>query len=213
MTSENKHQSRSPESKQTWDTWWQSRDLKKQIIEFVKDKYFDSYFAGLPIRLGPAMNENDIIIELGSGQSKALPIIKSKVSCTTIGFDLSREVAKTAYRNADAFIRGDFFHLPLKDKSVDVCYNQGVLEHFAEDEILEIFSEIQRVCRKKVVFCVPAITSFFKYVYNPFDELDGRFMSKKDLLPLMEPYFKNTKYRYLIGSGLLSLAVWGEIRK
>ena len=85
------------------------------------------------------------------------------------------------------------------------------MEHFTNDEISRIFAEFARVCRKKVVVCVPAVTSIFRYVYNPFKCLDGRFMSKTELLLLMREHFVNVGGRYLLSSGFLSMVAWGEV--
>lgn len=195
----------------TWEKWWTSRSAKRFAIEFVKKRYFNEYFANLPLRFGPPVEENDIVAELGSGMSGALPIVKNKTGCQTIGFDLDEQISKIASHKSDFFIRGDIFDLPFKDQSLDVCFNQGVIEHFDDPQIHAILKEVRRVCRKKAVFCVPSVTSVFKHVYNPFDELDGRFMSKEMLVPIMNQYFVHVGCKYLIGSGLLSLVTWGEI--
>jgi len=195
----------------TWNQWWTGRGLKKNIISFVKKGYFNKYFAYLPLRFGPKAIDSDVICEAGCGEAGSLMYIKKKVGCSTIGIDLSEEVISTAGQRCDHFVCGDLFFLPLKDKSVDVVFNQGVIEHFNDDDIQRIIKELRRVCRKKVVICVPATTSFFRFVYNPFKVLNGRFMSAKELKSLMSHEFRNVKARYLFGSGFLSLVAWGEV--
>lgn len=195
-----------------WEQWWKSSGPKNRIIGFVKKYYFNTFFASLPLHFGPKVSNFDILMELGSGQAGALAYIRQKVSGITIGLDLSMEVALIAAKNCDYFVCGDIFHLPFEDKSADVIFNQGVIEHFTDKEISRMFKEFERVCRKKLVVCVPSVTSFFRYIYNPFKGLGGRFMSKNELLPLMREHFANVGGRYLLGSGFLSMVVWGEVK-
>ena len=135
-----------------------------------------------------------------------------KVKGTTIGLDKSMEVIRNAVKNCDHFVCGDIFRLPFSDKSVDVVFNQGVMEHFDDKEILIIFREFERVCKRKVVLCVPASTSLFKHIWNPFNSLDGRFMTGKELISLMSIEFDNVGARYLAGSCYLSIVAWGEVK-
>jgi len=207
----NKNASSFASDSRVWDKWWSSKGVKKRIIGLVKKYYFDQYFADLPVRFGPEIARTDIILECGCGQAGSLAYIRRKLSCRTVGLDLSMKVASTASKHCDYFVSGDIFCLPFSDKSVNVIFNQGVMEHFTNNEIRCIFKEFGRVCRKKVVVCVPAVTSLFRYIYNPFEGLDGRFMSRRELLSLMDEHFVNVGARYLVSSGLLSMDAWGEV--
>ena len=199
------------ENNKLWDSWWRGKSLKKQIIHFAKEKYFDKYFSRLPLRYGKAASSKDVFLEAGCGEAGSSGYIKSWLSCQTIGVDLSQEISVAARKSCDYFVCGNLFSLPFQNKSIDVVFNQGVIEHFSDDQIEIIFKEIRRVCRKKIVICVPAATSIFRFIYNPFKELEGRFMSRRKILSLLEKDFRNADARYLLGSGFLSLVAWAEI--
>ncbi|WP_044891779.1 class I SAM-dependent methyltransferase [Opitutus terrae] len=51
--------------------------------------------------------------------------------------------------------------LPWADKSVDITWSSGVLEHWQDDELVPILREMARVSRKRVVSFVPFAGSVF----------------------------------------------------
>lgn len=69
---------------------------------------------------------------------------------------------KKNHGDKSKIILGDIFHLPFEERSFDGIYNQGVMEHFSEEEIREILSEFKRVLRangKLVIFWPPTFGS------------------------------------------------------
>lgn len=51
--------------------------------------------------------------------------------------------------------------LPLPDKSVDIVWSSGVLEHWTDEELLPIVKEMARVSRRGVISLVPNAGSLF----------------------------------------------------
>ena len=81
-----------------------------------------------------------------------------------IGIDYSSNVIKKAKklfkeRGAKAkFILGDISSLKFEDNSVDLVFNQGVIEHFQKPE--ESLKEMIRVTKKRIIVIVPNALSF-----------------------------------------------------
>ena len=86
------------------------------------------------------------------------------------------------------FKKADAFNLPFDDDSFDVCFSQGFLEHFSDDDIRKLLREQLRVSRK-VLFSVPS----FWYPRQDFG--DERLMKKEDWLRILSE-FKLEKASY-----------------
>lgn len=69
------------------------------------------------------------------------------------------------------FILGDAFKLDFKDKSFDVIFHQGLLEHFSDRQIFELLDEQLRV-GNRVVLSVP------NNLYKQKDFGNERLLSK-----------------------------------
>ncbi len=80
------------------------------------------------------------------------------------GIDKNSEVVRQAkslgrclhdFGSSVHLLGGDIFCLPFSSESFDLCFHQGVLEHFNEDLIAETLREQLRVSRT-VVFSIPS---------------------------------------------------------
>ena len=61
-------------------------------------------------------------------------------------------------RDNPRVIRGDILHIPFEDGRFDGAYNVGVMEHFSEEDIGRILSELGRIIKpegKILVFWPP----------------------------------------------------------
>ena len=100
------------------------------------------------------------ILELGSGSghlSACLAQMGYKVSLLdfSVGaLNKSKETFKK-YELDGEFIEGDLFDLSNVSKDYDIVWNSGVMEHFDEDNLLEIFKQIRNIMNSKFIFLVP----------------------------------------------------------
>ena len=46
------------------------------------------------------------------------------------------------------FLKGDIFRIPIADNSFDFVWNIGVVEHYDEDHVIDVITEMMRVCDK-----------------------------------------------------------------
>ncbi|MBU1061647.1 MAG: class I SAM-dependent methyltransferase [Candidatus Omnitrophica bacterium] len=58
---------------------------------------------------------------------------------------LSLDMALRTNNSSSKLAQGDVFRLPIKNSSIDGIYNLGLVEHFTENEIIEMLKEYQRL--------------------------------------------------------------------
>ncbi|GIP25930.1 hypothetical protein J23TS9_10600 [Paenibacillus sp. J23TS9] len=102
------------------------------------------------------------MIEAGSGTGKiSLRLAIEGAEVTLVDYALQAlEQSKLAFRlknrNAE-FIQSDIRSMPLGDKAYDVCWSAGVLEHFSNEEKVNILQEMARITKPggHIVVLVP----------------------------------------------------------
>jgi SAM-dependent methyltransferase len=133
-----------------------SDDIWKRIWTkpLITSDYSLKYLRFMEI-IEKALPDNATVLEAGCGTGQTLSLFCSRH--TTIGLDISPDALSIAQKNCDAVINGDIFHIPLKDRSCDLVYNSGVIEHFKEPENRTAVSEMVRVTKKggSVIIIVP----------------------------------------------------------
>jgi len=87
----------------------------------------------------------------------------------SVGLDRNIEPARVAMKQFKVknMIMADIFHLPFKDDSFDIVWNEGVLEHFPEPNNIKATKEMARVSKKNVIIAVPNTTPLWiirKYI-------------------------------------------------
>ena len=92
------------------------------------------------------------VLEIGSGMGRYTKLLPH-----VVGLEYSRSFLRYCADNVPGvFLRGDGFHVPIRDNAFDCVFSSGVIEHF--DDLLGITKEHARVCRPggTVVIAVPA---------------------------------------------------------
>lgn len=190
------------EEKDEWDQYWKSKSLKRNFIERIRLGYFSKVFGrlvGKYVKYGPVLEA-----ACGSGSSiRHLPR-----NCLRVGCDFSINALGAARRNCRNLTQCDIKHLPFKNDSFEVIFNQGVMEHFNDEEIIDILLEFKRVARR-VVIIVPSSTSVFR-IYNPFEDLHSRFFSRNKLRSILKKVFPKVTTGYLPQTGFLSAVGVGD---
>jgi len=136
-----------------WDQYWKDSDKNSGLFDVIAKfyrrfiisptvrHYFHRYFVDAPGRVyvhagcGSAESDNRI----GFTRSRLV-----MMDISTKGLAIARR--KTKHTGAH-FVCGDIFHPPFKDGAVDGIWNLGVMEHFYEPEITQIFGEFGRVLK------------------------------------------------------------------
>jgi len=188
-----------------WNHYWTfDSTIKRRITELVRRVYFARIFA----RIVKKLCSEGKVLEAGCGSGKILNYLARKGRYLTIGCDSSFAATRIARRNCDFTLVCDINHLPFKDDTFHLIFNQGVMEHFEEEEFKNIIRECSRAS-KRVLIIVPSKTSIFR-IHNPFEELGTVFFSKPKLSSLLKTVFPRTEVHYSFLSFLLSVAGYGE---
>lgn len=73
---------------------------------------------------------------------------RKKIAAFAVGLDRSAQIPNYARVPR---VRGDAFHLPLADRSVDYVISSHFLHHLNEEEVVRLLRECDRVARRGIV--------------------------------------------------------------
>jgi SAM-dependent methyltransferase len=189
-----------------WDLYWRSRSPRRVAIEAIRQLYFARLFTREVTALA---RPGTRVLEVGSGSGTYLRRLE-RLGYLTHGVDLSPEAIRySRARGVSHVVRGDIHSLPFQDKSFEVAYNQGVMEHFDDREFRVILREMKRVARRVAVI-VPSALSVFR-ICDPFgDDAQKRFFNRSELRALLAGELADVRVRYLWAGGFLSIAATGR---
>lgn len=209
-----------------WDSYYEKKSPIVKAIELVNEQYFSKYFErvfkkalGKPVKklsiLEPGCGSGIMSARLAQQGAKVHLLDISCNALKTVNWNFRRKKAEPA-----GAINGDITAMPIADNSMDVVWNQGVIEHFTDRKI--IVKEMFRLVKPggKIIIFVPGYMSALHMVYMtlsalglkklwPFDDQD--FLKKKELYEdLKAAGAKKIKVKRLLGSFGLSLLGYGE---
>lgn len=140
--------------KEVWDKV--SEDYTLEISK--EERQYAEEIYGLLLKEGilpPAK-----ILELGSGSGHLSACLAEKGYSVSL-LDFSLGALKKSQETFDKydlkgnFIEGDLFDLGTISEKYDFVWNSGVMEHFDEDNLEKVFTQIYSVMNKKFMFLVP----------------------------------------------------------
>lgn len=186
-----------------WDKYWKTPFIKRWFIEKVRDFYFAKIFAEVVCK----DTREGRVLEAGCGSAKIMRRLGNNY--ITVGCDSSLESLKIARGNCRYLVFCDIRQLPFKDKSFELVFNQGVMEHFSDFEFCQVLKEFKRI-GKKIAIVLPSKTSIFR-IYNPFKEIaTGEvFFSKKRLKRIFNHCFCKFEVKYLAKTFFISIVGYG----
>lgn len=111
-----------------WDRYWSEKEDLERVYR-SSPKVLDALVRHLDELAGSR------VLEIGSGTGRDTAVLAAR-GARAIALDPSRAALGLAARAAPeltgrGLVRGDGFHLPFADGSLDAVFHQGVLEHFA----------------------------------------------------------------------------------
>lgn len=140
----------------TWDSVWN----ESRILDWDKD--FISQLVYKTVRSEIGNTRGLKILEAGCGTGRiSLKLGNNKATITLIDSSpKALEIAQRFAKEQDGqayFTRNSIFNISFKNRSFDIVWNVGVLEHFLPDEQRIILNEMLRICKNegKVIILVP----------------------------------------------------------
>lgn len=152
--------------KDNWDKIFQT-ELEKFDGKKFSSYWWQNYYEELTDFMNGIMISNGYIkvIEAGSGSGKATILLKNSFQKTLLdisscALNYAKKLAKLFKAGNVTYIEGDIFSIPINDKSFDLVWNIGVIEHYNLDNIKEIIREMIRVCNESGTVAV-GIPNFY----------------------------------------------------
>lgn len=97
-----------------------------------------------------SLRGSDIVLDIGCGTG-AIAIHTSRISCLTVGFDLSsnmlRQLANKHQGKCLFAVKGNAMQLPFPDKTFDKVVIGFMFIHLNDDEKMQVFKEVYRVLK------------------------------------------------------------------
>jgi len=167
-----------------WDRFWEENKGKKTLfnalVAIVRKYYFAKIFAEFIARNYDIAGKE--ICEIGSGTGLTLAYLKKMGAGRCVGVDYSEVAVKMAVETQKEceFIQADAFKLDsIGDKSFDLVYSLGFLEHYTKEEQFQALSEQKRIARECVFIEVPYNIFYLRWLLG-FNRMMGRTFTYSD---------------------------------
>jgi len=160
--------SKSSSQKEVWAKMadhWSKEDVQAQIEE---SQFFKSYTIAMekwfPLESGM------IVLEPGSGTGSLSVFVAQRWDVRVMCLDFisdSLEIARRKFLDMGVtgdFIQADIRYMPFKENTIDLVFNEGVIEHFRMPERQNVVDEMSRVSSKFVAIFVPNSLNPFRAV-------------------------------------------------
>lgn len=148
-----------------WEQYYQKNSIIVNLIEKINKLYFTKIF-----EKGLCPSDSSLILEPGCGSGLTSARLAKKGHKVVV-LDISENALKTARQNFVNLklpflgVKADICHMPFKNNIFDMVWNQGVIEHFNNPEV--VVREMFRLIKQdgKLILYVPAFLSFLHITY------------------------------------------------
>lgn len=166
---------------------WHDVMISKITVNDIANKIKSNQF---PVWCKPLLQHSspgESMLELGGGTGE-LSAILAIYGRTPYLIDFSEESIKYAKNLFQELgIEGHFYcadileGIAIRTMSVDWVWSSGLLEHFSDDEIIDLLKESVRVCKKGVMSLVPNASSIFYRMGKIKMEREGTWIYGREI--------------------------------
>ena len=140
-----------------WDSYWDKKSKPSgALYEFIAGVYRGNVIRrGLTRILRKHFPAQSSLLHAGCGSGQVDQIVQNEMSITAV--DLSRSALQLYQKNnprAGSVRHASIFSLPFPPCTFDGVYNLGVIEHFSDEQIGTMFSEVARVLKPRGKFII-----------------------------------------------------------
>lgn len=135
------------------------------------------------LRKETVVKKSKLMLEAGSGTGRISFRLKERGGGDVILLDVSNaaiRISKKIFKERGQigfFILGSIFEIPIRDNSIDIVWNAGVLEHFSDYERILALKEMVKVCKKNglIITLNPYSKAIFYRIGKWFAEKRNRW--------------------------------------
>lgn len=142
-----------------WDSKWVGKGWRKLIPQRFRYGVLQGWERDIFLMLAECLPERGTVLSVGCGRALVdywlAAVWGAEVHLLDLSACLLVKVHRSFGRVAHQVHVGDALKLPYGDNRFDVVWNEGVWEHFQDNEIYQGISEMARVSRDYVVVDVP----------------------------------------------------------
>lgn len=175
----------------TWQTYFEeeNKSFFKKLCRIHREVFIARAVRQITDRYFP---ESGFFLEAGAGTSQSSSLIRQGAR-RLMALDLNHYVLRQ-HNVLPCKIQGNIFALPFHDESIDGVWNLGVMEHFTDQQIMDILSEMRRVLKPsgRVILFWPPPYAPFQIVLNSITWLSKIFLRRQvDFFPDEINRYKN----------------------
>ena len=194
--------------KGNWDKYWKKHQEKKIFLDRIIARlrfYFGRCYVKQLMKIRKPEGK---ILEVGCGTAYCSSLIARNKKVKSYAMDYSTNLIGYWKDKKVKYYVGDGFSIPFKDKSFDIVWNAGVLEHF--DDPLPFLKEMRRVTKENglVYVLVPYIfdlTAIFQ-LYGREEIYNSKTLKKV----LKKAGLKGVKTKVLFDCFGFLISGWGK---
>ena len=184
----------------------------EERLETEKNKYIEAYQQpGYKMGRKRQQHAVDILktwpagsyLDVGCGRGEMLDAAK------TLNFDpvQGTEIVPSLISSREDVIEADGMHLPFEDNEFDYVSMLDVVEHIPDEDIYDVFKELDRVAKHKILLCI----ANFSHKWKGY-ELHINIKPYKEWDEILKREFPNRKIVWLPRAGNIS-ETWELIRE
>jgi ubiquinone/menaquinone biosynthesis C-methylase UbiE len=142
-----------------WDTIWRGKSWRRLLYRRFIYGPLSGWERDLFLILARTIPERGAVLSVGCGRAILDYWLAKMWGADVHLLDISSVCLRKVHRSFGSvphrIYENTALHLPFPERTFDLVWNEGVWEHFPEEEIHKGIAEMKRVCRGHVVVDVP----------------------------------------------------------